>query len=111
MAESSAMINQTKDCPYGCKLDNFNKNIVCLDQTRKIGRVQMLVIVTGISCSGLVLVAWLTHWYMRRTKRVTDLVLENMNVVLINEESEKEVESENDKTEADVILADVTENV
>ena len=82
-----------------------------MDQTRKIGRVQMLVIVTGISCSGLVLVAWLTHWYMRRTKRVTDLVLENMNVVLINEESEKEVESENDKTEADVILSDVTENV
>ena len=76
-----------------------------------IGQGQMLVLVIGISCSGLVVVFCLTHCYMRRTKAVADLVLENMNVGLINEETEKELESETNKTEKDVIIVVVKENV
>ena len=96
-----------KDCPHGCELSQDNSSsITCVGQVRKIGKVQMLVLVMGVSCSGLVCVACLTHWYMRRTKAVSDLVLENMNVGLIKEETEREIESEINKTEKDVILPD-----
>ena len=44
----------------------------------------MLALIVTISCSGLFIVACVTSWYMRRTKVVTDVVMENMNVVLIN---------------------------
>ena len=103
---------QIKDCPHGCEHNkDKNDSIMCSDQVRKIGKVQMLILVVGISCSGLVLVACMTHCYMRRTKAISDMVLENMNVVLINDKTDKDVESESHKTERDVILPCIHEHV
>jgi hypothetical protein len=82
-----------------------------MDQTQKLGKVQMLLLILGISSSGLVLVACLTHWYLRRSKAVSNLVLENMNVMLISKGTEGEIAIENIKTEKQVILPTVMEKV
>ena len=102
------MTVQIKDCLHGC--ERKNEGIFCLEQVRKIGKVQMLILVVSISCSGLVLVACMTHCYMRRTKAISDMVLQNMNVVLINDKTEKDVESVTHKTDRDVILPCIHEH-
>lgn len=80
-------IIETKDCKYGCELNETTVQIHCLD--RAIGTWQMLALIVTISCSGLILVACVTTWYMRRSKVVTDVVMENMNVVLIKSDVER----------------------
>ena len=84
----------TKDCKYGCQLDEDGSVYCRTDLVKRLplGRTEMLALVVGVSCLGLVTATCFAQCYT--SKKVTersDIILQN-----INNTGEKLVEEDED---------------
>lgn len=86
--------NQTtfKECEYGCELGEQG-GLVCVERFHrnlKVHKDRLLIVILAISLSGLTLVGCLTHWYLKKNKVATDVIVQNANLRLIELDTDKD---------------------